>query len=370
MAETPQPHEDRAVPFPVGGLSEVALTDYEKLAEAWARQGWVQRAIALCKVLLRLEPGHPPTQRLLEELYSRRGEQLPASAGHLSKRVAPTLAGGEGVQGEEPPRPQLLSRLGQEELQSMLAALEPRVFQRGELILEQGQPGSSMFAIVEGSVEVVKTLKSGRRRTVALLGESDFFGEMSLLSDMPRVASIRAFERTAVLELTRERLVRLFQERPTVGEVLRGFYRERLLEHVRRDNAFFRALPTPLKEAVARELQVCPMPAETVLLVEGQPADALYFLVRGRCRVLRREPDGSERLVQTLGEGEVFGEGVLPGGLPATESVCTDTPCVLMRLERECCQAEFLQQPEWREALSRLEAERRQRAARPVREEE
>jgi cAMP-dependent protein kinase regulator len=227
-----------------------------------------------------------------------------------------------------------------------------------------------MFAIVEGSVEVVKTLKSGRRRTVALLGESDFFGEMALLSDMPRLASIRAFERTAVLELTRERLSQLVQERPTVGEVLRAFYRERLLEHVRRDNSFFRALPTPLKEAVARDLQVCSMPAGARLLEEGQPADALYFLVRGRCRVVRREPDGGERFLQTLGEGDVLGEGALPGGLPASETVYTDTPCVLMRLERDLCQPELLQQPEWREVLSRLEAERLQRAARRVPEEE
>lgn len=370
MAEIPQPREDRAVPFLVGGLPEVALTDYEKLAQAWARQGWVQRAIALCKVLLRLEPSHQPTQRLLEELYVQRGEQLPASRGHLSKRVAPALATAEGVREEEAPRTQLLCRLGQEELQSMLAALEPRVFQQGEIILEQGQPGSSMFAIVEGSVEVVKTLKSGRRRTVALLGESEFFGEMALLSDMPRLASIRAFERTAVLELTRERLSKLVQERPTVGEVLRAFYRERLLEHVRRDNSFFRALPTPLKEAVARDLQVCSRPAGARLLEEGQPADALYFLVRGRCRMVRREPDGSERLLQTLGEGDVLGEGALPGGLPASETVCTDTPCVLMRLDRDLCQPALLQQPEWREVLSRLEAERLQRAARRVPEEE
>jgi cAMP-dependent protein kinase regulator len=112
------------------------------------------------------------------------------------------------------------------------------------------------------------------------------------------------------------------------------------------------------------------MPAGARLLEEGQPADALYFLVRGRCRVVRREPDGGERLLQPLGEGDVFGEGALPGGLPATETVCTDTPCVLMRLERGLCEPELLQQPEWREVFSRLEAERLQRAARPVPREE
>jgi cAMP-dependent protein kinase regulator len=359
MAETPRQHEDRAVQFLAsgGGQSEVALADYEQLAEAWARKGWVLRAIALCKVLLRLEPGHQPTQRLLAELYSRR-EETQVPVGLVPGPVAPVPASGAGAPGEGggAARATLFSRLGQEELHSVLEALEPRVFQRGEIIVEQGQQGSSMFAIVEGSVEVVKTLKSGRRRTVAVLSEGDFFGEIALLSDVPRLASIRAFERTAVLELTRERLERIVQQHPTVSEVLRAFYRERMVENVFTDHPLFRALPPPLKEALARDFQACSRAAGEVLLVEGQPADALSLLVRGRGRVLRRQPDGSEHLLQMLGEGDVFGEDSLMRGLPATETVCADTPCLLLRLERALCEKYLREQPEWREVLSRVGA--------------
>jgi cAMP-dependent protein kinase regulator len=370
MAEAPRQYEERAVQLLVSGQPEVALADYDQLAEAWARQGWVLRAIALCKVLLQLEPGHQPTQRLLEELYSRRDE-APLPPGRAPKPVESAPVTREGPPGEEESsRASLFSRLGQKALQSVLEALEPRVFQRGELILEQGQPGSSMFAIVEGSVEVVKTLKSGRRRTVALLGEGDFFGEMALLSDMPRLASIRAFERTAVLELSRERLEWIVQQHPNVGEVLRAFFRERLLENALRDHPLNRALPPSVREALAQDFQVCTKSPGEVLLVEGQPADALYLLVRGRCRVLRRQPDGSERLLQTWGEGEVFGEGSLMQGLPATETVCADTPCLLLRLERERCEQYLVQQPELREVLSRLAAERLQRSATAAPEDE
>jgi cAMP-dependent protein kinase regulator len=358
MAETPRQHEDRAVQFLAssGGQPGVALADYEQLAEAWARKGWVLRAIALCKVLLRLEPGHQPTQRLLAELYSRRDEtQVPV--GLVPGTVTSASASGAGAPGEGgAPRATLFSRLGQEELHSVLEALEPRVFQRGETIIEQGQQGNSMFAIVEGSVEVVKTLKSGRRRTVAVLSEGEFFGEIALLSDVPRFASIRAFERTAVLELTRERLERIVQQHPTVSEVLRAFYRERMVENVFTDHPLFRALPPPLKEALARDFQACSRSAGEVLLVEGQPADALSLLVRGRGRVLRRQPDGSEFVLHVLGEGDVFGEDSLMRGLPAAETVCADTPCLLLRLERELCEKYLREQPEWREVLSRVGA--------------
>ncbi|WP_309892215.1 hypothetical protein [Archangium sp.] len=55
---------------------EVALSEYAALAEAWARQGGLMRALSLCKVLLRLEPGHEPARRLLTVLEARRVEPL------------------------------------------------------------------------------------------------------------------------------------------------------------------------------------------------------------------------------------------------------------------------------------------------------
>ncbi|HSP81318.1 MAG TPA: cyclic nucleotide-binding domain-containing protein [Myxococcaceae bacterium] len=329
---------------------EEALLDYEALAEAWARKGWLMRAIALCKVILRLEPTHEPTRRLLARLDARGLERLtpPGPAVPMPRLLesAPLLPG-----------------LDQEAFLSTLEALEPRVFQPGETIVEEGQPGDSMFALVEGSVEVVRTLKSGRQRTVAFLSEGDFFGEMSLLSDVPRLATVRAFERTAVLELTRERLERILERHPSVEEVLLGFHRERLLEDVLRGNPLLRTLSRERREALGRELQLCSRPAGALVLEQGHEVDALYLLLRGRCQVLFRHPDGREILLQTLGEGDLFGESSLMLGVPATATVRADTPCMLLRLDWGSCDRHLLSQPEVGEALSRLSNERLLNAA-------
>jgi cAMP-dependent protein kinase regulator len=345
MSDTSRPHEDEAVQLTTSEQPEAALSDYEELAESWARQGWLLRAVALCRVILRLEPGHEPTRRLLAELDARRMD------------VSGTLSRVPAIE-EGPSRASLFSRLGEREFLSVLEALELRDFQPGETIIEEGQPGSSLFAIVEGSVEVVRSPRSGRQRTVAFLGEGDFFGEMSLLSAVPRLASVRAFERTAVLELTRERLERIIQRHPSVGEVLRSFHRERLLDEVLRSNPIFRLLTPSAREALAHDFQLCSRPAGTLLLEQGQAVDGLYVLLRGRCQVRHRHPDGSESHLRTLGEGDVFGEIALMLGLQATATVRADTSCLLLRLDWGSCERTLLEEPEVCEALSKIGNER------------
>ncbi|MGZ3460739.1 MAG: cyclic nucleotide-binding domain-containing protein [Archangium sp.] len=351
MFDTSRQHESGAVRLVSSGRTEEtleeALSGYEVLAEAWVRQGWLLRAIALCKVILRLDPEHEPTRRLLARLDARWMDPLGPTGPAVPRPVF-----------QEPPRASLLSGLGQREFVSVLEALEPRVFQPGESIVEEGQPGGSMFAIVEGSVEVVRTLKSGRRRTVAFLSEGDFFGEMSLLSEVPRFATVKAFERTAVLELTRERLERILQRHPSVEEVLQSFQRERLLNDVLRVNPLFRTLTPAQREALARDFQLCSRSAGSLVVEQGQEVDALYLLLRGQCQVLHPLPDGSERPLRTLGEGDMFGEIALMLGLPATATVRAETPCMLLRLDGGSCERHLLGQPEVCEALSRLGNER------------
>jgi cAMP-dependent protein kinase regulator len=335
------------------------LADYEQLAELWARQGLLVRAIALCKVILRLDPAHEPARRLLAELDARRVEpHAPPGPAVPRAQAVDSVAGTAPAGGEAPLRASLLSRLGTREFLSMLETLQPRIFQPGESIVEEGQPGSSMFAIVEGSVEVVRTLKSGRRRTVAFMGEGDFFGEMSLLASTPRFATVKAFERTAVLELTREQLEQLLERHPSVEDVLQGFHRERLLEDVLRGNPLFRSLSAEQREALARDFQICTRQQGTVLLEQGKEVDALYLLLRGRCQVLHRHPDGSQTPLRTLGEGDMFGEIALMLGLPATATVCADSPCILLRLDWGSCERHLLSNPGVCEALSRMGNER------------
>ena len=78
-----------------------------------------------------------------------------------------------------------------------------RACRRGERIVGQGDPGDAFFVIVKGRVSVTVSSPEGREVVLTTLGEGEHFGEMALLEDAPRSASVTATERTEILILTR-----------------------------------------------------------------------------------------------------------------------------------------------------------------------
>jgi CRP-like cAMP-binding protein len=65
-------------------------------------------------------------------------------------------------------------------------------FSAGQSIFNEGEVGTEMFVIQSGTVEVYKRSRRGEEKSLAILEKGDFFGEMSILEDMPRTAAARA----------------------------------------------------------------------------------------------------------------------------------------------------------------------------------
>lgn len=348
------------------GRRKEALLTYEALADAWARRGWLLRAVALCKIILQIEPRHERTQRLLAELYSRRPAPppLPAPAPASAPSEPEAVVSKPGT--SKVPRFPVFSQLDGDAFLSLLEGLEMRFFEPGDTLIEEGKAPTSMFVIVEGSVEVVQKQAQGGERPVALMGEGTLFGEMALGGEACRHTRIRAYEPTVALELTRARVEQLILRYPAVGQVLQTFHRERMLGLLMRHNPLFSALSPPQREAVALEFQLCSMPADRPLIAQGRAVDALYVLLRGQCRVTHQRSEGGELASQPLHEGDMFGEIALVLGTQATATVTTETPCTLLRLSRDACERHLLQQPGLLDYLSRLASERLQRTARLI----
>ena len=86
----------------------------------------------------------------------------------------------------------MLAGLGTKSLARIVAALEPRSFQPGSTIVKQGEPGDSFYIVRSGSVQVMLEREGTPAITVAELGPREGFGEMALLTDQPRSASVVA----------------------------------------------------------------------------------------------------------------------------------------------------------------------------------
>ena len=78
-----------------------------------------------------------------------------------------------------------------------------KTFEPGELIVEEGRTGNGLFIIVSGSAEVIKGLQTAHPRTVAKLGAGEPIGEMALLGEWPRSATVRALEPTECIGIDR-----------------------------------------------------------------------------------------------------------------------------------------------------------------------
>ena len=91
-------------------------------------------------------------------------------------------------------------------------------FPADHVIARQGEIGTGFFVIVEGTVRVVRDGSE-----IARLGAGDFFGEMSVIDGLPRVAQVVTTEPTRCLALASWEFERLVLEHPTIGlAILRG----------------------------------------------------------------------------------------------------------------------------------------------------
>jgi CRP-like cAMP-binding protein/uncharacterized protein YhbP (UPF0306 family) len=88
------------------------------------------------------------------------------------------------------------------EVDEISVSMEPVSVAGGEVVVRQGDPADRFFVIVEGEVEVTRE-DNGTVNTVAYLGRGKFFGEMAVLMDIPRTATVTARTPTQLLAMPR-----------------------------------------------------------------------------------------------------------------------------------------------------------------------
>lgn len=87
-------------------------------------------------------------------------------------------------------------------LQRLAKRFTERSYATGEAIVSQGTLGIGLFIIESGKADAVRLMPDGSKVTVNHFGPTEFFGELSLLDDAPRTASVVATEPTICLILT------------------------------------------------------------------------------------------------------------------------------------------------------------------------
>jgi len=114
----------------------------------------------------------------------------------------------------------IFTDLTDSDLTKIASNMVPRVYEKGQMILLEESMGETFFIITQGAVKVTRLSADGREVILAMLGESDFFGEMSLLDGEGRSANIVANEYAKVLTLSRSDFLDCLESYPKIAIAL------------------------------------------------------------------------------------------------------------------------------------------------------
>lgn len=181
---------------------------------------------------------------------------------------------------------------------------------QGQTLLEQGDPGDSMYVLMEGRLGVRRVHADGSE---LILGESEPgtpVGEMALLTGQTRAATVYALTDARLVKISREQVDRLAEQHPQeladfAKTIAIRFQRARLTGVLTR---LFGELDTAALHDLQAELEWHQLSHGEALFYAGDPGDAMFIVVNGRLRVSINLPDGSERAVGEVGPGEIVGE--------------------------------------------------------------
>lgn len=254
----------------------------------------------------------------------------------------------------ELPRIPLLSSLSADELRTLIERVDVRDCAAGDVVMRQGAAGGSLFVVVRGRVQVIA--EQPARRELATLGEGAFFGELALLTNFPRSATVIAAAPTQLLEISRELVGEIVQRSPEVLKTLLRFFRDRLLDRLLGASPLFSSFAPDEARALAERFVFLELEPGMRVIAEGERAPGLFLLLCGEARVMRA---GAERA--RLAPGDVFGEMSLLTRGPASATIETRTKCWALELPRERFQEIMLTYPQMLEYVSEL-AERRTQA--------
>ncbi len=410
------------------GNAPASIEIYSRAAERYARDGMLLRGIAVCKVILDIDPDHTATQEQLASLYTKQYGAPPKQRKDLSneQHLEPAIqeAKSEETDGSPPapeemeisieidisepmteeraaenepienepiedepivieeeieidqddtddgvefvptiaPEPEelphipLFSDLDRESFIDLLQRIPLHSFDADTQIASEGDEGTAFFVLVSGSVQVFKEEVS-----LAKLGPGAFFGEMSLVTERPRQASVKTLEPCEVLEISNEELTRLKARFPHIDDVLKRFTGQRLLHNLMLTSPLFSPFSLEERKELMRRFKPVSHAKGTAIIRQGQEGEGLYLIVSGLVDVIRETEDAVERHLTNLSEGSIFGEIALLTRSSATATVRAAHRCDMLCLPKENFNELILTHPQILMLVSDLSTARQQR---------
>ncbi|KAJ3283011.1 anaphase-promoting complex subunit Hcn1 [Rhizoclosmatium sp. JEL0117] len=250
------------------------------------------------------------------------------------------------------------------------SAFEPCYFVTGDIIFTQGQVGMEMYFVVSGTINV---LAQGKH--VATLNEGAFFGEVALIGNIPRTATVQAAGSCMLYRLTRASFTSILEEFEDVKRTVDGIYRERMARVAAEEEAKKMVIARDLASKVpflnrakndgrdedflgriGHSLVSMLLVNGDVVFAQGDEAGEMYFIKRGSVDIRIQS-----KTVSSLTDGDFFGELALIANIPRTATAQATATCVIYKLTRESLKKILEEFPDVQEQIDIVYQERFQK---------
>lgn len=223
----------------------------------------------------------------------------------------------------------LFSSLEEEEMKTVILACQEKKCVAGVKLINQGEDGDSMFIIEEGVVECFKTI-DGAEKLVKTCSSGDAFGELALLYNCPRAASVVSKDNAVLWELDRETFNRIVKDSAAKKRTTYTDFLKKIPLFANIDDYEMMTIADALKVETYNS-------KDTQIIKQRDSGDKFFIVLEGECVAMKEFTPGSEpRAVMTHKDGDYFGELAIIKNEPRAASVFTKSDKVkVLTMERK-----------------------------------
>lgn len=342
------------------GDASVAVECYKDAVKTFVKQGFLIKAIAVCKLIISIDPSQEEIQKKLAELAAKGAAPMiataPVKTAAVPKPGSPPAKEPEEIR--KLPKVPLFSDFNEEEFHAIVRIVRARDIAAGDYLFREGDSGDSLFFISEGDVEVIGRAKDGHEISFARLREGDVFGEFGFFSDAVRLTGIKAASRTSLLELTKKDLDEIIRHHKRVGDILINFYKERVVDRLMALSDVFQPLSESDRKEILKRLSIVSYQKGSVITREGESGDTMYLIKSGGVAVSVKGKAGKETKLAEMKEGDFFGEIALATNRPRMATITALTDVSLVEFSRPLIKDILGKYPAIKSILERVIKER------------
>ena len=217
----------------------------------------------------------------------------------------------------------LFGNLDPKDLEVVINAMEEKVFQKGENIINQGEKGDCLYFVEEGKLNCYKKNASEQSpKLVKEYGPGDAFGELALLYNAPRAATITAES---------DKVITWVLDRETFNHIVKEAAqkkREKYENFLKKVEILSSIEPYELMQ-ISDALKTATFKKGDYIIKEGEMGDVFYILEEGTCEATKTlEPGKPDTIIKEYSVGDYFGERALIKGEPRAANIIASSETV------------------------------------------